>query len=79
MTEDLLTKYLQTQIISVTGRPANLHMTKITKISDSCYRVNFFCNTRNGVVEQFEVCDSYFVKIDEEGRILESEPPLRKH
>lgn len=78
MTDDLLTKYLQTQIISVTGRPANLNMTKITKISDSCYRVNLFCNTTNGVVEQYEVCDSYFVTIDEDGNILSSEPTLKK-
>lgn len=78
MTDIELTNLLQSQIMAIIGRPTHFAMTKITKVSNSSYRVNLYCASKVGVVNQMDICESFFVTLDEDHNIIESTPPLKK-
>ena len=52
-------------------------MMKITKISDHCHRVNLYVKDSGTVMDVQKIEDSYFITVDDENNIIDSEPPLK--
>lgn len=72
--EDLV----KTQIFAISGRPKDFAMMKMLKISEHCYRVNMYIRVDNMLMETLAIDDSYFITLDDENNITDSEPPIRK-
>ena len=69
--------HLAKQVLSVIGRPKYFHSTKCTKVSDHSYRINIYTSQHCGAVSTTEVVASYFLTLDDDMNITDSEPPLK--
>jgi hypothetical protein len=78
MNLDDITQTVQAQIFEITGKPKGFTFTKLTKVSDHCYRVNIYCTANANVINAMNICESYFITIDEYGTIKESTPTIQK-
>jgi hypothetical protein len=72
--EDLV----RAQIFATSGRPRDFVMMKMIKISEHCYRVNMYVRVNNMLMETLAIDDSYFITLDDENNVIDSEPPIRK-
>lgn len=70
------------QVLDVTGEVKNLHKVTTVNVFDNRWRVNIWCwfyhpetlsETRSYTIDY-----SYFIKVDESGKILDSSPSLGK-
>jgi len=79
MSTDEILDYIRTQIFATCGRPKNFSMLKLTKVSDHCYRVNLYIKDPGTIMDIQKIEDSYFITIDDDNNIVDSEPPLTRH
>lgn len=71
----LLEAVIRDDVLSVLGRPADLHCVQVRCIWGPHYRVNVFVGQD---AASFRVAHSYFLKADSNGKILTSSPALTK-
>jgi hypothetical protein len=79
MSTDEISDYIRTQIFAACGRPKNFSMMKLTKVSDHCYRANLYIKDPGTIMDIPKIEDSYFITIDDDNNIVDSEPPLSRH
>ena len=70
--------HLSKQILTITGKPRYYHSTKCTKISNNSYRINVFTSEPSGAIPLIDIVSSYFVTIDDDMNIINSDPELKK-
>jgi hypothetical protein len=63
------------QVIHILGEPSNLLQTQVRLLWNNSYRVNLLVGAD---AASAKVVNSYFVKTDSDGNILESTPKLTK-
>ena len=61
-------------VLTALGRPAQLFKVSVVPLWDNNFRVNVVTGDAAGVL----IPNSYFVKADDLGAILGSEPPIRR-
>jgi hypothetical protein len=61
-------------VLTALGRPALLYKVAVVPLWDNNFRVNVVTGDSAGVL----IPNSYFVKADDLGKILGSEPPIRR-
>lgn len=76
--KQLKLEQIQTQILEIIGIPKYYSNTKITKIGDHSYRINVYTKDTSGVIEKNNIAFSSFIIFDDDGEIIEAEPPLRR-
>ncbi len=62
-------------MLAALGRPAQLYRVAVVPLWDNNFRVNVVTGDESSGVL---IPNSYFVKADDVGKILGSEPPIRK-
>lgn len=78
MPDNEIEDLVRTQIFAISGRPKDFSMMKMMKISDHCYRINMYIRVNNMLMETLTIDDSYFITLDDDNNIIDSEPPIRK-
>jgi hypothetical protein len=63
------------QVINILGEPGNLLQTQVRLLWNNSYRVNLLVGAD---VTCAKVANSYFIKTDSDGNILESTPKITK-
>ena len=71
----LLEAVLLEAVMRALGRPADLLRANARLLWDNCYRVNVFVGPD---AASARVAHSYFLRADEDGKILTSSPPVTK-
>jgi len=71
----LLEAVIRDHVLSVLGRPAELHRVQVRCVWGHHYRVNVFIGPD---VASFKVAHSYFLKADENGKTLSSSPAITR-
>ncbi len=72
---DALHTLIGEQVMHTLGEPADLHQVQVRRLWDDHFRVNVLIG-RN--ITSIKVANSYFVKADGEGNIVESSPKIAK-
>jgi hypothetical protein len=77
MSSNEISDFIRMQIFAASGRPKNFSMMKLTKISDHCYRANLYVKDPGTVMDIQKIEDSFFITVDDDHNIIDSEPPLK--
>ena len=67
--------FITKQLLARVGRPANLLMVQVRPLWDTWYRANLFVGPD---VTAATIVNSYFLKVDGDGNIVESNPTITK-
>ena len=72
---------IKQSILRYLGHPPNLHKINVTSVNGDNYRITIYCHRFNKLLlmgmENY-IAHTMFVKVDENGEILESNPPITK-
>ena len=71
---DTLNARVGAQVMHTLGMPLGLHDVQVRRLWDDCYRVNVI----TGETASPKIANSYFVKADSDGNIVESTPKITK-
>ena len=66
---------LAEQVIHILGKPAGLHKVQVRQVGERGYRVNILIGPD---VVAAKVAQSYFLKVDGDGNIVESTPKITR-
>ncbi len=69
---------IQNQILEIIGTPKYYSNTKVTKIGDHSFRINVYTKDISGVIEKNDIAFSSFIIFNDNGDIIEAEPPLKR-
>ena len=72
---DTMDNLIREQVIHALGTPADLRNVQVRKVWDQHYRVNVLVGANAGSVR---VANSYFLKIDSEGSLIDATPKITK-
>ena len=72
---DALDALLTEQVIHILGKPAGLHKVQVRRVGERGYRVNILIGPDAASVK---VGQSYFLKVDGDGKIVESTPKITR-
>jgi hypothetical protein len=70
-----LTDIIVKHVLQTLGRPEDLQRVQVRRLWNHHYRVNIFAGNDSNSVR---VANSYFLVADDEGKIIESKPPILK-
>ena len=66
---------IRDQVMHHLGTPEHLWQVQVRRLWDDCYRVNVFVG---GAVESARIAHSSFIKTDDRGNILVSDPAISR-
>jgi hypothetical protein len=70
-----LTDAIARHVLQSLGRPDDLQRVQVRKLWNRHYRVNVFAGSD---ANSIRVANSYFLVADDDGKIIESKPPIEK-
>jgi hypothetical protein len=70
-----VTDTIARHVLQSLGRPDGLHRVQVRKLWNRHYRVNVFAGVDPNSIR---VANSYFLVADDDGKIIESKPPIQK-
>src|SRR5205809_385538 len=73
--QEALNTLIGEQVIHVLGEPSDLLQLQVRRLWENSYRVNVFVG-RDAV--SAKIANSYFIKTDSDGNIIESTPAINK-
>ena len=72
---DMLNALIGEQVMHTLGMPLGLHDVQVRRLWEDRYRVNVFIGE---TAASAKIANSYFVKADNDGNIVESSPKIKK-
>lgn len=73
--QDRLKTAIRSHVLNALGRPNRLSRVEVRALWDDYYRVNVLAGENPGCII---IVHSYFIEADEQGNILQSQPPLNR-
>ena len=70
--------HIANQVLAITGRPRYFSSAKCTKVSGHCYRVNIYTSQSTGAITMNEIAASFFITLDDDMKVIDSEPQLKR-
>ena len=72
---DAMNAHVGAQVMHTLGMPLGLHDVQVRRLWENRYRVNVYLG---GSAATAKIANSYFVKADDDGNIVESTPKIKK-
>ena len=80
LTKKELQAFIEEQVITKLGKPTELNFIRSSNVFDNRWRVDVWCYFESEVamIKPANIKHSYFVKVDEHGKFINSSPEIKK-